>query len=81
MARVAQRYQFLENASKCQHVFNPDYSDGGSCGTPYCSWDEYRCTKCKAYIVSCKCNSTEDISGWPVKRWKTFWKKGEKAHG
>ena len=51
-----------------EHVWDGDYYDHGTCGTPYCSWTERRCVRCKVYEVLCGCGFMNGLSGWPMKR-------------
>ena len=48
------------------HSYDPDYSDSGNCDTPYCSWEEWYCNRCKQYIVECGCGYCNEMSDKPV---------------
>lgn len=60
--------KFWDKVEKCEHELG-EYSDGGACWTPYCSWSEYRCKKCGVYVTSCGCHFEDGMSGWPRRRW------------
>jgi len=55
---------------ECKHDnIDTDYIDGGLCESPYCTWSEYRCLDCGAYISKCGCGYNNGISSWPHTRW------------
>ena len=52
--------------SICKHEWS-NYHDSGTCDTPYCTWTEKRCIKCKVYIMDCGCRFMDRMSGEPFK--------------
>jgi len=52
---------------KCEHEWG-NYFDMGRCGTPYCSWDEKRCIKCRVYETECGCGFENGLSREPRKK-------------
>ena len=58
--------------STCKHENKyGDYLMMGSCGTPYCSWEEFHCRDCGAYVSECGCGCENGMSGWPRSRHRT----------
>lgn len=66
---------------ECDHEFT-DYHDSGECeGTPYCTWEEKRCKKCKKYFRDCGCHFHYEESGEPLKRIrKRQWKRRQNKY-
>lgn len=53
-----------ERVNSCKHEWT-DYWDSGACATPYCSWHEIHCRKCRVYKVECTCGFESGMSGEP----------------
>lgn len=57
-----------KNINKCQHEWGT-YYDSGHCATPYCTWEELRCLKCRVYHTRCMCHYEDGFGGEPRKKW------------
>lgn len=51
-----------KNVMTCTHSKLTNYYETGKCPSPYCTWTEIRCAKCKAYIVRCLCGFENNTS-------------------
>ena len=62
---------FWEKVEKCKHInLYPDYYQGFSCETEYCSAFEIHCSDCGVFITECDCGYCNGMSGWPESRWR-----------
>jgi len=57
-----------EKARKCEHEWYTNYIDSGKCETPYCSWWESHCKKCKVYEVKCGCGFMNGYGAEPIRK-------------
>lgn len=67
-----------KKVDKCKHEWSPAYHDAGSCMTPYCSWYESHCLKCRVFSVECACGAENSLSGEPRKK---YMRRYRKKHG
>lgn len=51
-----------KKVNRCKHDWT-EYYDSGSCATPYCTWREIHCRKCRVYKVECKCGFESGMGG------------------
>lgn len=62
-----------DKAAKCEH--KNLYENYAEMACNICGGYEYHCRDCGIYFTDCRCGDNRGMSGWPLKRWKTYYKK------